>query len=226
MTDSTTTPSANHGADKLRILIADDHPLFRDGLRALLTSLPDFEVVGEAEDGAQAMAQALALQPDLIFMDLRMPGVDGVQAIREITRASPHIGLIVVTMLNHDSAVFSAFKAGARGYLLKDARQEEIVHAIRTVASGGAMLGAALAKKVQVYFHALAPKRDLLVFPELTDREREVLQLVAQGLSNTQITERLNVSPRTVRNHITNIFAKLQVATRSEAIVHAREAGL
>jgi DNA-binding NarL/FixJ family response regulator len=211
---------------RIRILIVDDHPIFRDGLRALLSSLTEFEVVGEAADGGDAIDKAQRLQPDIIFMDLKMPRLDGLQAIRQISQIDPHIGIIVVTMFDNDQAIFSALKAGARGYVIKDTSQAEFVQAIRVVAGGGVMLGAALAERVQDYFAALAPKRDRLIFPELTDREREVLGLIARGLSNAHITAQLGVSPKTIRNHITNIFDKLQVVTRAEAIVRARDAGL
>jgi DNA-binding NarL/FixJ family response regulator len=210
---------------RLRLLIADDHPTFRDGLRALLTSLPEYDVVGEAVDGQEAIEQARRLQPDLIFMDLIMPKVKGWQAIAQIIQASPHIGIIVVTMFDNDPAVIKAFKAGARGYIVKDTTQEEIVQAIRVVAGGGVMLSAALAERVQAFFASLAPAREYLYFPMLTPRESEVLDLIARGLSNTQIAELLVISPLTVRNHITTLFDKLQTPTRAEAIVRAREAG-
>ncbi|MGQ0603129.1 MAG: response regulator [Anaerolineales bacterium] len=211
---------------RIRVLIADDHPTFRDGLRALLSSLPEFEVVGEAVDGQDAIEQALRLYPDIIFMDLNMPQVNGWQAITHIAQANPRIGLIALTMFDNDQAVMAAMRAGARGYIVKDTTQDEIIQAIHVVASGGVMLSAALAERVQAYFAALAPSRDYLLFPDLTGREREVLDLIARGLSNAQIAERLVISPLTVRNHITTLFDKLQTPTRSEAIVRAREAGL
>jgi DNA-binding NarL/FixJ family response regulator len=212
--------------DRLRILIADDHPVVRDGLRLALQLLPDAEVVGEAATGAQAVEVAASLQPDLVVMDLHMPEVNGIDATRQIVRASPHIAVLVLTMFDDDTSVFAAMRAGARGYLLKGADQDEIARAVRAVAAGEAIFGPAIATKVLGYFAAAHGTHLPPAFPELTDREREVLELVAQGLSNQQITRQLVVSPKTVRNHISNIFAKLQVADRAQAIVRAREAGL
>ena len=217
-------------ATRIRILIADDHTLFRDGLRALLNSIPETEVVGEAATGDEAIAQAAKLQPDVILMDVQMPGVTGIEATRRILRASPHIGVIVVTMFEDDASVFAAMRAGARGYVLKGADQEEMLRVIRAVARGEALFGPAVATRLMNFFQALGPVADLFspaqLFPELTDREREVLRLIAQGLNNSQIAERLVISPKTVRNHITSIFSKLQVADRAQAIIRARKAGL
>lgn len=212
--------------ERIRILVADDHTLFRDGLRALFASLPDLEVVGEAATGEQAVAQAAALQPDVILMDLQMPGVNGIQATRRILHTSPRIGIIVVTMFEDDDSVFAAMRAGARGYILKGADQADILRAIRAVASGDALFSAAIAQRMINYFAAPRPALPPQVFPELTDREREVLGLIAQGDNNAEIAERLTLSPKTVRNHVSNIFSKLQVADRAQAIVRAREAGL
>jgi DNA-binding NarL/FixJ family response regulator len=212
--------------EPVRVLIADDHPLFRDGVRALLTSLPETLVVGEAGTGDEAIARAASLQPDVILMDLQMPGVNGIEATRQILRVSPHIGIIVVTMFEDDDSVFAAMRAGARGYILKGADQAEMLRAIRAVASGEALFGPAIAKRLMNYFsnstRAMLPQ----VFPELTEREREILNLIAQGENNAEIAQRLVLSPKTVRNHISNIFAKLQVADRAQAIVKARDAGL
>jgi DNA-binding NarL/FixJ family response regulator len=210
----------------IRILIADDHPVVRDGLRLALQLLPDAEVAGEAATGAQAIEAAASLQPDQIVMDLHMPEVNGIEATRQIVQASPHIAVLVLTMFDDDTSVFAAMRAGARGYLLKGSDQEEIARAVRAVAAGEAIFGTAIATKVLGYFAAAHGAHLPPPFPELTDREREVLELIAQGLSNQQITRRLVVSPKTVRNHISNIFAKLQVADRAQAIVRAREAGL
>lgn len=215
--------------EKIHVLIADDHPLFRDGLRALLASLPEAEVVGEAATGEEVIAQAVALGPDVIFMDVQMPGVNGIEATRRILYRAPHIGVIVLTMFEDDDSVFAAMRAGARGYLLKGADQEEIVRALKAVASGEALFGPAIAQRMMNFFHDLsgAPRpTPQLAFPELTDREREVLHLIAQGHNNTEIAERLSLSPKTVRNHVSNIFSKLQVADRAQAIVRARQAGL
>jgi DNA-binding NarL/FixJ family response regulator len=208
-----------------RILIADDHALFRDGLRALLDSVPDTEVVGEAATGDEAIAQAAELQPDVVLMDIQMPQPNGIEATRRILCTSPHIGVIVVTMFEDDDSVFAAVRAGARGYVLKGADQAEMLRAIRAVARGEALFGRAIAERLMTFF--AAPRVALpMVFPELTDREREVLDLIAQGYNNTEIAQELVLSPKTVRNHVSNIFSKLQVADRAQAIVRAREAGL
>lgn len=212
--------------DKTRILIADDHVLFRDGLRSLIRSLSDVEVVGEASNGEQAIAQAAALQPDVILMDIQMPGMNGIEATRQILHTSPHIGIIVVTMFEDNDSVFAAMRAGARGYVLKDADQEELLRAIRAIANGEALFSAAIARRMINYFAAPKPALTVQIFPELTDREREILNFIAQGLNNSEITERLVLAPKTVRNHISNIFNKLQVADRAQAIIRARDAGL
>jgi len=212
--------------DWIRILIADDHPLFRDGLRALLASLPDAEVVGEVATGEEAIAQAAALQPDLILMDIQMPGVNGIEATRRILQTSPHIGVIVLTMFEDNDSVFAAMRAGARGYLLKGADQDEILRAIRAVANGEALFSPAVARRLTTFFSSPASSAPSPAFPELTERELEVLALIAEGYTNTIIAERLSLSPKTVRNHVSNVFSKLQVADRAEAIVRAREAGL
>lgn len=211
--------------DRIRILIADDHTLFREGLRSLFASLPDLEVVGEAATGEQAVEQAAALQPDVILMDIQMHGMNGIEATRRILHTSPHIGIIVVTMFEDDDSVFAAMRAGARGYILKGADQAEMLRAIRAVASGDALFSAAIAKRMINYF-AAKPALPAEIFPQLSDREREVLDLIAQGENNAEIAEHLSLSPKTVRNHVSNIFSKLQVADRAQAIVRAREAGL
>lgn len=212
-------------ADPTRILICDDHAAFRSGLRALLATVPDLAVVGEASSGEEAMELAASLQPDAILMDLRMAGVDGIAATREIVDTSPHVAVLVLTMYEDDISVFDALRAGARGYLLKGADRSEIVRAIRAVASGEAIFGPAIAKRLMVYFAEPNPLADPRAFPQLTEREREILELIARGLSNQQITDRLVLSPKTIRNHVSNIFSKLQVRDRGEAIVRAREAG-
>jgi len=212
--------------ETIRVLIADDHVLFRDGLRALLNSVPDVEFVGEAATGDEAIAQAAALQPDVILMDIQMPGLNGIEATRRILQTSPHIGVIVLTMFEDDDSVFAAMRAGARGYILKGADQAEVLRAIRAVASGEALFGPAIAKKVIGFFSGARSAMPPQVFPELTEREREILDLIAQGRNNAEIADRLVLSPKTVRNHVSNIFSKLQVADRAQAIVRAREAGL
>ena len=216
--------------DIIRILIADDHTLFREGLRVVLSGVPDTEVVGEAATGEEAIEQAAALQPDVILMDINMPEVSGIEATRRILHTSPHISVIVVTMLEDDDSVFAAMRAGARGYILKGADKAEMLQAIRAVAGGQALFGPAIATRLMNFFRDIGatahPVSTPQIFPERTDREREILDLIAQGLSNTIIAERLVLSPKTVRNHISNIFSKLQVADRAQAIVRAREAGL
>jgi DNA-binding NarL/FixJ family response regulator len=212
--------------DSIRVLIADDHPLFRDGMRGLLGSLPDMEVVGEASSGEQAIELARELQPDVILMDIKMPGINGIEATREILHTSPRIGVLVVTMFEDDDSVFAAMRAGARGYLLKDSSGQEVGHAIRAVASGEAIFGPGVAQRLISFFSAPSPAVSLRTFPELTAREEEVLSLVAQGKSNQQIAKELFLSLKTVRNHVSNIFLKLQVADRAQAVIRAREAGL
>ena len=208
---------------QIRILVADDHTLFREGLLSLFASLPDAEVVGEAATGEQAINQAEKLQPDVVLMDIQMPGINGIEAARQIVRTSPHIGVIVVTMFEEDDSVFAAMRAGARGYVLKGASQTEMLRVIRAVAQGEALFGAPIAARLMNFFAAPRPPQ---AFPELTEREREVLNLIAQGHDNPEIARRLVISIKTVRNHVSNIFSKLQVADRAQAIIRARDAGL
>jgi DNA-binding NarL/FixJ family response regulator len=210
-------------SERIRILLADDHTLFRDGLRALFNSLPDTEVVGEAASGAQAIQQAEKHQPDVVLMDVQMPGINGIEATRQIVHTSPHIGVVIVTMFEDDDSVFAAMRAGARGYVLKGADQAEMLRVIRAVAQGEALFGAPIAARLVNFFAAPHP---LQVFPELTEREREVLGLIAQGYNNTEIASQLVLSIKTVRNHVSNIFSKLQVADRAQAIIRARDAGM
>jgi len=214
----------------IRLLIADDHALFREGLRALFSALPDIEVVGEAADGATAVTQVDTCQPDVVLMDINMPIVNGIEATRKILGTHPNLGIIMVTMLEDDASVFAAMRAGARGYVLKGAHHEEILQAIRAVAAGQAVFGPAIAVRMMNFFQGLnaAPRSENAAqsFPELTEREREVLKLMAQGVSNKAIAEKLVISMKTVSNHITNIFSKLQVADRAQAILRARDAGL
>ncbi|MDE3089094.1 MAG: response regulator transcription factor [Chloroflexota bacterium] len=216
--------------ETIRILIADDHTLFREGLRALLSAISDCAVVGEAATGEDVIAQAAALLPDVILMDIQMPGLNGIEATHRILHASPHIGIIVVTMLEDSDSVFAAMRAGARGYVLKGADKTEMLQAIRAVARGEALFGPAIAQRLKSFFQELQADAKIglpaRAFPELTDREHAVLDLIAQGHNNKQIAERLTLSPKTVSNHISNIFNKLQVADRAQAIVRARQAGL
>ncbi|WP_028065688.1 response regulator [Solirubrobacter soli] len=210
----------------LRLLIADDHPAFRAGLRLLLESLDGVEVVGEAATGAEAVALAIEHVPDVAVMDLQMPGGGGIEATRAIVAQAPNVHVLVLTMFEDEDSVFAALRAGARGYVLKGAGQEELARAIQAIASGEAIFSPAIATRVIDFFSRSRADQPPQAFPELTDREREVLDLIAEGLPNPEIMRRLVLSPKTVRNHVSNILAKLQVRDRSEAIVRAREAGL
>jgi DNA-binding NarL/FixJ family response regulator len=212
-------------SERLRVLIADDHPVFRGGLRALLATDPDLEVVAEAADGAEAISLTAQEQPDVVLMDLHMPDRDGVAATREILQSDPHVAVLVLTMFDDDDSVFAAMRAGARGYLLKGTNQADIVRAVHAVGAGGAMFGPAVAQRMLEFF-AHAQTRPAAVFPQLTDRERDVLDLVAQGLNNGRIARRLSISEKTVRNHVSNIFTKLAVVDRAQAVIRAREGGL
>lgn len=212
--------------DKLRILIAEDSAPFREGLRNLLQSVDSLEVVGEATSGQEALQLARQLQPDIVLMDLQMPGLNGIEATRQIVYTSPHISILMLTMFEDDESVFAALRAGARGYLLKGALKAEIVRAIQGVASGEAIFGPSIARRLMQYFSAPRPTAPPQAFPELTEREREILDLIAQHHTNIEIADRLSLSPKTVRNHVSNIFTKLQVIDRAQAIIRAREAGL
>jgi DNA-binding NarL/FixJ family response regulator len=212
--------------NEIRILIADDHPLFRDGMHGLLDSVHDTEVVGEATNGEEAVSLAASLQPDVILMDIKMPGINGFAATREILEESPHIGILMVTMLEDDESVFAALRAGARGYVLKGANQADILLAIRAVARGEVIFGPGIARRLLRFFSTIKPHTPLHVFPDLSERETELLALMAQGKSNQEIADQLGLSLKTVRNHASNIFSKLQVADRAQAILRAREAGL
>ena len=212
--------------EPLRVLIADDHPLFRHGIAALLQASPEFEVVGEATTGEEAIALAEQLQPDVILMDIRMPGINGIEATRGILHTSPHIRVLMVTMSEDDASVFTAMRAGARGYVLKEAQKDDMLRAIRAIGRGEAIFSPAIAGRLIDFFAAPRPGAPPQAFPELTEREREILNLIAQGHSNPEIAERLVLSPHTVRNYVSNIFSKLQVVDRAQAIVRAREAGL
>jgi DNA-binding NarL/FixJ family response regulator len=211
--------------EPLRVVVADDHPVYRDGLALLLGSVAGLEVVGTAADGAEAVAVVREQLPDVVVMDVQMPVLYGIEATRRIAAETPSVGVVVLTMSEDDGTVFAAVRAGARGYLLKGADQEEVVRAITTVASGGAVFGAALARRIAEFFTA-GPAGPETAFPQLTSREREVLELVAAGRSNAQIAAALYLSPKTVRNVVSNVLTKLQVTDRAQAIVRAREAGL
>jgi len=209
-----------------RVLIADDQQPFREGLLALFQSVSDIEVVGEATTGADAVTLAEALQPDVVLMDFKMPGMNGIEATDKILTASPHIGVIVLTMFDDDDTLFAALRAGARGYVLKGALKAEVLRAIRAVTSGEAIFGPAIARRLIQHFADLSATLPRQAFPELTTREREVLTLIAQHLTNPEIAEQLSLSPKTVRNIASSIFTKLQVIDRAQAIIRARKAGL
>jgi DNA-binding NarL/FixJ family response regulator len=212
--------------DPLRILVVDDHDDFRRGLQALLEATANLEVVGVATNGETAVSMCLDLQPDVVLMDLHMPRLNGIEATERIVQSSPHIGVLVVTMMEDEESVFAAVRAGARGYLLKGARRPEIVRSIEAVGAGEVIFGPGIAERMMTYFKGARSKPAPDLFPELTDRERTVLARIAAGLENAEIGRELGVSTKTVRNHASNIFAKLQVAHRAQAIVLAREAGL
>lgn len=210
----------------IRILIADDHPLFRGGLRALLESVADTQVVGEAATGDEAVEVALELVPDVVVMDINMPGLNGIEATRRIVDHTEGVNVLVMTMHDDDEAVFAAIRAGARGYQLKGAAQDETLRAIRSVANGEAIFGPGIAERLQ-RFLTTPPSRDPgKAFPQLTERELEILQLLAERRTNAEIAAKLFLSQKTVRNYVSTIFAKLQVADRVEAGLVARDAGL
>lgn len=213
-------------SDIIRVFIADDHPLFRDGIRTLLLAVADMTLVGEAENGDEAVALAGQLQPDVLLMDIHMPGINGIEAARQIVQNSPHIAVLIITMYDDDASVFSAMRAGARGYLLKGAKQDEIQRAIRAAANGEAIFSPAIASRMMTFFANVKQPKLPRLFPELSNREREILDLIAQGYRNPEIAEKLYLSPKTVRNQVSNILSKLQVADRAQAIITARDAGL
>ena len=217
--------------EPITILIADDHTLFRSGLVALFGSLEDTAVVAQASTGEEAVKLAAEHQPDVILMDIQMSaadgsGMNGIEATRRIIQTSPHIGVVIVTMFEEDDSVFAAMRAGARGYVLKGADQEEMLRTVRAVARGEALFGPAIATRLMSFFASPIHDHAAPLFPDLTEREREILDLIARGESNSDIAERLHIRPKTVGNHISNIFSKLHVADRAQAIIRAREAGL
>ena len=212
--------------EPIQVIIADDHPMFRKGLVMLLTSLPGFVIVAEAEDGRQVVPLALEHQPDIILMDIQMPELDGIEATQQIVSRSPHIRVLILTMYNNDEFVFAAMKAGARGYLLKGADQDELLNAIQTVSLGGAVFSPSIANRLISYFADIKPMQAERLFPELTEREIEVLRLIAQGHNNSEIAAELVLSGKTVRNHVSNILHKLELADRGQAIVRAHAVGL
>lgn len=210
---------------QLRILLADDHPLFRHGLSVLLSTCADFVVVGEATTGEEAIELAGKLQPDVLLMDIQMPGINGIEATRRIVQIAQKTRILMVTMFEDDASVFMAMKAGARGYILKDAQKDDILRAIRAVGSGEAIFSPIIAARMIEFFSAPPRPVAAQIFPELTEREREILGLIAQGENNAEIARRLVLGQNTVRNYVSSIFSKLQVADRTHAILRAREAG-
>jgi DNA-binding NarL/FixJ family response regulator len=209
----------------IRVLVADDHAVFRHGLKALLDSEPGIDLVGEAASGREAVESSATLAPDVVLMDLQMPGINGIEATRRILQTNPRVGIVVLTMFEDDESVFSAMRAGARGYVLKGGEPSEIMEVLRAVAKGEAHFGPEIARRITGFFSILRTD-PAEAFPELTAREREILDLIARGHGNQEIARRLFLSPRTVRNHISHIFSKLQIADRAQAIVRAREAGM
>jgi DNA-binding NarL/FixJ family response regulator len=212
--------------EPLRVLVVDDHDGFRHGLEAMLAASDQVEVVGAVGDGQAAVDLALELQPDVILMDLHMPRLNGVEATARIVQSSPHIGILVLSMMEDEDSVFAAVRAGARGYLLKGARRGEIMRSLDAVGAGDVIFGPGIAERMMTYFRGVRARPTADVFPQLTEREREVLALIADGLDNPEIARELGLAVKTVRNHASNIFAKLQVAHRAQAIILAREAGL
>jgi DNA-binding NarL/FixJ family response regulator len=210
----------------VRVVVVDDHPLFVDGLRRLLGSVPDLELAGIATTGADALQIVEQTHPDVVLMDLHLPELSGIEATRHITASSYPAAVLILSMLEDDDSVFAALRAGARGYLVKGAPPEEVLQAIRATANGETVFGASLASRILSYFAELQPKSPPLPFPQLSDREREVLNLLAHGHNNATIANRLYLSPKTIRNHVSNIIGKLQVADRTAAIIRARDSGL
>jgi len=213
-------------SDPIHVLIVDDSQAAVTGLKALLKGDSEIQIVGESSEGREAIRLAERLQPDIILMDLHMPGLNGIEATREIVRTSPHIAILILTMYDDDDSVFAAMQAGARGYLLKGASKKEMLRAIRDVAWGAAIFSPAIARRMMNYFQMIRNRPAGDAFPELTEREGQVLTLMAQGRSNQEIASALSLSSKTVRNYTSNIFAKLQVADRASAILKARDAGL
>lgn len=212
--------------DTIRVLIVDDHQLFRDGLRVLILSAADMEVAGEASTGKAAVQMAAESKPDVVLMDIQMPDMDGIEATKVLIERDPELNILMVTMFEDDQSVFAAMRAGARGYILKGAKHDEMLRAIRAVGSGEAIFSPGIASRMMAFFTTSRAAIPAEAFPDLTEREREVLELIAQGKSNAEIARALVISVKTVRNHASNIFNKLQVTDRAQAAIRAREAGL
>lgn len=222
-----TTEDTPENIEPLRVMIVDDHALFRRGLRAILGTAPGIVVAGEAGSGEEAVSLAASLRPDVILMDIQMPGINGIDATRRILQSNPDIRVLIVTIFEDDPSVFTAMRAGARGYILKDAKKVDIIGAVQAVGRGEAIFSPSIAARLIEFFAAMAPseKPQVDIFPELTEREREILNLMARGYNNADIASKLVLGQNTVRNYVSSIFSKLQVADRAQAIVRAREAG-
>jgi DNA-binding NarL/FixJ family response regulator len=210
----------------IRLFIADDHALFREGIRALLSATSDIDCVGEAATGEEAVPQILESRPDVVLMDINLPGINGIEATRRVLRAHAEAGVIMVTMLEDDASIFAAMRAGARGYVLKGANYQELLQAIRAVAHGQVLFGPAIAARIAHFFAKARPADAERPLPELSDREREILDLMSRHYTNPEIAQQLGIGDKTIRNHVSNIFNKLQVTTRAQAIDRARQAGL
>jgi DNA-binding NarL/FixJ family response regulator len=208
----------------VRVMVVEDHPLFRKGVIALLEVVPDVVVAGSAATGEEAVQRAAQWRPDVVLMDLQLPGMSGIDATRAILAADPDVRVLVLSLFEDEDSVFLALRAGARGYVLKDAGEEELTGAIHAVARGEAIFSPTVAGRVLSFF--AQPRPAPKVFPSLTDREREILEMIARGHPNPSIAHALSLSPKTVANYVSAIFAKLQVADRAEAMIRAREAGL
>jgi DNA-binding NarL/FixJ family response regulator len=212
--------------ESVRILIIDDHPIFRDGMSQLLESVPGFEVVGEGSSGDEAVRLAGDLSPDVILMDIGMPGMNGIEATRAVLEVRPSVRVLVLTMYEEPDSVFAALRAGARGYLLKDAESDDITRAVRAVARGDAIFGPSVAERLSAFFRPGSPARPPAAFPELTPRETEVLELISRGLTNQDMATHFGVSLKTIQNHVANVLGKLHVVDRTQAALRGREAGL
>jgi DNA-binding NarL/FixJ family response regulator len=210
----------------MRVLLVEDHPLFRDGLARMLESVDDVEIVAEAGTGEEAVQLAEQLKPTIVLMDLNLPKMSGIEATKRIIQKQPNIGILILTMYDDDSSVFAAMRAGARGYLLKEANRNEIIRAIQAVGDGEAIFSPSIARRMMYYFEARSKQAQVDVFPQLTEREREVLDHIARGENNADIASGLGLNQKTVRNHVSNILSKLHASDRAQAIIMAREAGL
>jgi DNA-binding NarL/FixJ family response regulator len=210
----------------IRVLIADDHELFRDGLRTLIQSTPDVALVAEAANGNEAIQLAARHRPDVVLLDIQMPELNGIEAARQIVAANPEAKVLMLTMFDDDHSVFAAMRAGARGYVLKGVRRAEMLRAIRAVAGGEAIFSPGIAERMMDFFGQIRPSAPVTLFPELTEREREVLVLLAREYKNADIARELVITPKTVRNHVSTILGKLQATDRAEAAQQARNAGL